>query len=47
MFKMRKSDVVIASILLALGFTWHYRADFLEIWKAAADRNAALQAACM
>ena len=40
-----KGNLVTASILLALAFAWHYRADFVEIWQAAINTNAALKAA--
>jgi hypothetical protein len=38
---------VTASTLLALAFSWHYRADFVEIWQPAINANAALEAACV
>ena len=44
--KIRKLDMVIAGVFLAFLFTWHYRADFVESWRAAVAANEALAKEC-
>ena len=44
--KIRKLDMVIAGIFLAFLFPWHYRADFIESWRAAVAANKALAQEC-
>ena len=46
MLKIRKLDIVVASALLAFFMAWHYRADFIEIGRAAAKENASLAQEC-
>ena len=44
--KIRKLDMMIAGVFLAFLFTWHYRADFIESWRAAVAANKALAQEC-
>ena len=44
--KIRRLDMVSAGVFLAFLFTWHYRADFIESWRAAVAANEALAQEC-
>ena len=44
--KIRKLDIVMVSVFLAFIFTWHYRADLVDVWRVAAATNAALALQC-
>ncbi|MBN8223435.1 MAG: hypothetical protein J0L89_01295 [Xanthomonadales bacterium] len=44
--KLKKPDIMIVSVFLAFLFAWHYRADFIDIWRAAADTDNTLSGEC-
>ena len=46
MYKVNKFDIVVAGAFLVFLFMWHYRADFIDIWRAAADTDNTLSGEC-
>jgi len=44
--QIRKLDIVIVGVLLAFFLSWHYRADVIDVWHAAATANASLTQVC-
>lgn len=46
MYKVNKFDIVVAGAFLVFLFMWHYRADFIDIWRTTAKTIASLAEEC-